>query len=77
MSNTYYEQACAKLDRELKGAKLNMKAAAVKDSVIKVLPTLLASIVGEVSLSTHTERQWPLVRWVKNVKCRPKSIWRN
>jgi len=37
MSNTYYEQACAKLDRELKGAKLNMKATAVKDSVIKVL----------------------------------------
>lgn len=37
MSNTYYEQACVKLDSEIKGAKLSQKGNAVKSSVIAVL----------------------------------------
>lgn len=37
MSNTYYEQACEKLDSEIKGAKLSQKGNAVKSSVIAVL----------------------------------------
>lgn len=34
---TYSEQACEKLERELKGAKLSTKANAVKNSVMRVL----------------------------------------
>ena len=37
MSDTYSEQACAKLDSEIKGAKLSTKGNAVKSSVIAVL----------------------------------------